>query len=419
MSRPLTSLGLAALLLAGCHGELFRVSGYAQESFSNKADILFVVDNSSSMEDEATAMALNFNTFIGRLTDPTQGQAGSDSLADAVDNYIAYVQARGKFLNYQLAITTTDAGGSWGALYGAPPVLAKGDADVADGFSENLLCTATCFNSSGPPAADPDWECGDEVNEITRNYLDCICGEDVWMNNCGSGQEEGLEAIFMAMCRAVDDPPDACFEDNSFTEADLLSNDGLMRDDGMLIPVIVTDEGDTSRRLRQGEDDPAAYAELFAKFNRRMSFAVIGPDPQVCNSGGATTWGVERYQYFVDETGGSFFPIAKKDAVGDCQVTDFAQALNELGELLNSLLDLFPLAGIPDVSTIRVFVDGEEIIESYQEIDDEGELEWLDGWSYLAAENAVQFHGDAVPDYNQDVRIYYLPLEGMPRELPF
>ena len=41
------------------------------------------------------------------------------------------------------------------------------------------------------------------------------------------------------------------------------------------------------------------------------------------------------------------------------------------------------------------------------------------GWSYDPSQNAVVFWGDDVPDYNADVRIFYRPLEGTPRDLPF
>ena len=70
-----------------------------------------------------------------------------------------------------------------------------------------------------------------------------------------------------------------------------------------------------------------------------------------------------------------------------------------------------------------MYVDGEEVPES--QIDppegsiEAGTAEYTTGWSYDTGENAVSFHGDAVPGYNADVKIYYKPLGGMPRELPF
>jgi hypothetical protein len=88
--------------------------------------------------------------------------------------------------------------------------------------------------------------------------------------------------------------------------------------------------------------------------------------------------------------------------------------------LLNNQLTAFVLQGVPDVSTIRVFTDGEVVVESalVSGTIEAGTAVWDDGWTYDAAENAVSFHGTAIPDYNSDVRIYYRPLGGVPRELP-
>jgi hypothetical protein len=120
----------------------------------------------------------------------------------------------------------------------------------------------------------------------------------------------------------------------------------------------------------------------------------------------------------VDDTGGRFYPIAEESGA-DCVVTDFAAALEELGQLLSSLLEQFVLRGVPDVDTITVFVEGKEVVRASETVDDDGSITYGSGWSFVAETNAVKFHGDAVPDYNAPVRIYYLPLEGMPRELPF
>ena len=71
-------------------------------------------------------------------------------------------------------------------------------------------------------------------------------------------------------------------------------------------------------------------------------------------------------------------------------------------------------------------MDGEQIAESVVINQDDVDAdpagtaaEYGDGWSYSSSENAVIFWGAAIPDYNQEVRIYYRPLEDNPRELPF
>jgi hypothetical protein len=414
----------ATLFGAGCNDyELFRVSGFAQESFSNQADVLFVVDNSSSMQDESLALALNFNVFIRNLVD---GQTyGQDGLTDAVGNYISYSQNKESVVDYQLAITSTDVAVSYGSVYGDPPLLNRGTPNLVTAFNKNLLCSKAAYLRKSDVPSDPSFQCTEnpepQNGEISQEYLTCLCGGSGWENTGTGGNEEHLEAIYMAMCRAVENPPEACFDTvNQFTEADVMSNEGLLRDNSTLIPIVVTDEGDTSRRMGTGDGEPNEYAELFAQFNHRMTFAVIGPTTERCNSGSATTWGVERFQWFVNDTGGRYFNIAEPDASGNCGITDFSVAMEQLGQLLNSLDDTFPLQGVPDIDSIRVFVDGDGVPKATEEVDTAaGTVTYGNGWSYLPAENAIAFHGDAIPGYEADVRIYYLPLEGMPRELPF
>ena len=66
-----------------------------------------------------------------------------------------------------------------------------------------------------------------------------------------------------------------------------------------------------------------------------------------------------------------------------------------------------------------MYVDGVESYAGASTTDDAGDTTYQKGWYYDPSQNAVVFTDDVVPDYNQDVRIYYLPLEGKPRELPF
>ena len=427
------------LLLVGCnHYEIFNIAGYEQSDFSNKADILFLIDNSSSMADEAAALALNFDTFIGTLASSEGGTPATEDLSDAVDNYVTEFNDRGRIIDYQLAITTTtvdytasgDEGaidpGEAGLLLGDPTVISRTYPSVADAFTHNLLCEATCWSASAVEDVE-SYNCGDDPQGvISEQYLDCICGADAWKDHCGAGTEEHLEAILLAYCRAAAEPPEICYDDISpFTASDVGTNPGFLRDDSTAVVVIVTDEGDTSRRLENGDEDPEIYAAALEEFGFPIRVAVIGPDYDqesgsfICNSGGATTWGAERLINLADATSGFYNPI-EETTDSECATTDFSVHLNDLGSLLNSLSNVFQLQTIPDVETIRVYVDGEPIPEAIATTDETtGEITYDAGWSYDPSQNAVVFWGDTVPDYNQDVRIYYLPLDGKPRELPF
>jgi hypothetical protein len=437
-ARPLL---LCAVLASGCNAyDWFRLTGLQQEGFSNKADIVFVIDNSASMTDEADALATNFESFIQDFaTDPPTTRP---DLADEVDRFLEYVHDRTANLNYQIGITTTDLYTDRGRLHGKDPVLTPIDTDVPDKFASNLLCDAACV--VGDPSVD----------------VECPAGQSPGTDNCADSEqgsaEEGIEAVYMAMCRAVEDPPEACFQpwywwpaipevrggrwdtvppDPSeypdglsdeqlqpvryFDDEDVMANGDWLRDGSVVIPVVVTDEGDQSRRIHGRSGDTYPYPELFRAFGHRMTWAVIGPNLD-CNLAGAAEWGVERYQAMVDDSNGIYLPIDVAGGSDSCVVAPFDEALTQIGRLLRGLADTFPLATVPVPESIVVNVNGDRIREASSVFDDATQTtRYGDGWHYDAARNAVVLTGGVVPDYNADVQIWYLPAQGVPRELPF
>ena len=435
---------LPALLASGCNRyELFNQAGYEQASFSNDADIVFVIDNSPSMAEETAALALNFNTFIDVLTSEDGAEPDTDTLSDAVDNYVTYTQERGRFLDYNLAITTTSVDysvgptssvdpGEAGLFIGSPTVIEKGSGDVAAQFRQNLLCDAAYWQISAVPR-DPEYECDSEDPEtpatISQDYLDCVCGGTGWEDNpLGSGDEEPLEAALMALCRSVPDPPEACYNELApFASTTELTNDGWYRDEGTIVVVTVSDEGDNSRRLAQGEEDPEPYLEAFQSFEKPVKFVSIGLEigesgGPICPTTTVPVWSIERMQALTDETGGFYGAIAEETGSGDCVPGDFAGLLQDLGKLLANLEKTFQLQSVPDVSTIRVWIDGAEIDAVATDPDAAGEdvdTSTWNGWTYDSAQNAIVFWGPAIPPYNADVEIFYRPLDGKPRDLPF
>jgi len=328
-------LAAALLLCAACTDtDLFRVSGFQQETFSNDADVIFVIDNSTSMAEESAALALNLDTFIERLAGPGGAGAGSDGLPDAVDNYIEFAAQRTGFIDFNIGVVTTDPGHDLGGLRG--DLIQFGQTDVVDTFRRNVLCHSTCW-TAGSYGNDPAYTCGQPIDRISSQVLDCVCGTDAWRPTaenqayfCGSGNEEGIESVLLAMCRAVENPPDACFDPDfnpGFTQDLVGTNAGLIRDGGTIVPVIITDEGDASRR-RDGDGDgvPDEYDRLFSAFSTgasgaRMAWSLIGPQPgdtgQNCNQISVPSWAVDRYDWFVEDTGGLRVDIAGSHAVAD------------------------------------------------------------------------------------------------------
>ena len=530
------------LFLMSCNQyEFFNVAGYEQATFSNDADILFVIDNSASMWQEASALGQNFNVFINQLATQSGSEGAVHGLNDAVNDYISYVTKRGNFIDYQLAITTTSvdytgAGsssalepGEAGLLTGSPTILGRDNPDVATAFKKNLLCSTTYWDEVEllkPENQDPNYDCdaGGDPEFISVQYLDCLCGVDQWTSPAGSGQEEPLEAALMALCRAEENPPDVCYQlsdpvcsknaciidntvmtditnaqncgtcidgngeqlssyenrndcevnDNTwisgqfgnhteeqcdlikqaypnvswdftpsvFGTNDVGTNGGFLRDGSTVVIAILGDEGDTSRRIPNGSDDVTTYLDAFAQFDRNIKFVAFGPDLVLdddgvgyslpCNNGGSTDWAAARLLHMTEETRGFYSSLEEEDGA-NCVPSDFSVHLERLGVLLNNLDTSFRLATIPDVTSIQVYVDGEIIDPSpvLTSNPDGTPLTYGAGWSYESADNAVTFWGDpitnpqklddgcCIPDYNSDVRIYYRPLAGKPRELPF
>ena len=453
------------LPLTSCnHYEMFLVSGHEQVSFSNKVDVLFVMDNSSSTSPYSAAILQNFEVFLEDLESAGAAGLTDPSLTDAVSDYLTYTSQRGRITDFRMAVTTTnmefsggfttDADpGEAGLIAGDDPIVNRDDPDIAHSFKQNLGCWASCWVGYDMPTDNTytgvEGDCPfPESGEATTQYVDCLCndvnypeGED-WDAEeiCGSGNEMPVEAALMAMCRAVDDPPDICYHtDSPFRDSWIGTNSEWLRDDSTVIVVIITDEGDSSELQVGGlygnsEDEPDVYLNAFAEFDHNVKFAAIGPTLDCSEQSDCTTvcsnvmnppsrTGSMRLKNLAEATGGFYNGITVEGETGNgsdsCPTSDFAENLADLGSMLVNLQSAFELQSVPDETTIRVYVDDEEVIRSAVVEENEGGDVYSDGWSYEPAQNAVVFWGEAIPDFNQAVRIFYKPVDGNPRELPF
>ncbi len=387
--------------------DFMQVEGHLQGTVSDEADVLFVVDNSKSMVEEATSLGVHFRGFVRDL-EGDDARYGTDGLADAVGSYVDKVSDPARFASFQLAITSTDATTDRGALLGPSPVLVRDEPDIAARFLENLLCETACFPTRDSLPSDPESACGD----VTQEGLDCACGVGAWLGNCGAGREEGLEAVFLALCRAVEEPPVECFElPELFGDADVGTNVGLLRPGATFIPVIVSDEGDNSRREGEVVAVPRKYQELFRAFDIPVAWAVVGPminDAGEVICGGITaSWGVERYDVLVDASGG----VKSSILADNCLPADLEKALRKIGTLVGGGRGAVPLLGDPDPETLLVAVESRSIPPAEKMGRDLfGVQQWGDGWTWEEADHQVLLHGTAVPDAGETVTVWYLPL---------
>jgi hypothetical protein len=170
-----------------------QTNDYIQQSYSRKADILFVVDNSPSMAEEQDNLARNFPAFIRRLRDIPGG------LPDV-----------------HIAVVTTDLGAG-PASSGCHP---GGDGALFQGWDKGCgLDGQSRFIS----ASD---------GEKTRNYhgdLAAVFGCMAKVGVAGCGYEHQLAAAARAL--SVTRTP---------------QNAGFLRDDAYLQIIFITDEDDCS-----------------------------------------------------------------------------------------------------------------------------------------------------------------------------
>lgn len=123
---PFRLLPLVALAALGCGSDKLvdrpadpPKTDKFQQIKASAIDILFVIDNSGSMEPHQEALAANFSRFM-ELIDPDPSQRGEDGEVD-----------------YRLAIASTDADKDAGKLQGTPAVL-QPDPGSIDTFRKNV-----------------------------------------------------------------------------------------------------------------------------------------------------------------------------------------------------------------------------------------------------------------------------------------
>ena len=264
LARITTALALcSAALLTGCNDHPLKEVDLTRNVQTivdvdiaplRNVDILFVIDNSGSMAAEQANLARNLAPFIETLE-------REDVAAD-----------------YRIAVTTTDtigcaASGAEDGNFESRSCRARIDEfETAPGFqpAENArdsACRSLCPESLAELPIVPSRIEG-QANPAERPWLESVLGttnlaDGVSMTDAfacmgpqglrGCGYETPLKAMRRALIRAENSG------ENEF---------GFLRDDAILLVVIVTDEADcsiqpgTSNDLFVGEDGSSARSEV-------------------------------------------------------------------------------------------------------------------------------------------------------------
>ncbi len=290
---------MTLLLLLACSDQGFESlvfdDTFVQLDVEHKTDVLFVVDDSASMEEEQDRLAANFGAFV-------------DVLATS-------------YADWQVGVVTTD--------------VVSASAGVLRG---------------GVLTADTP-----ELDAAFRAAV--VAGTD------GSRDEQGLAAAVLA--------------------SDAARNPGFLRTGARFNVVFVSDEDDHSDL---GVQSYVASLESTAG-DGLAAHALVGDLPAGCASGTSAADAGGRYLEAADITAGFVESICSDD---------YAGLLTRVGLDVAGLDDTFPLSRLPAEDSLEVAVD-DVVIPNRA----------TDGWTYSLGDNAIVFHGRAVPRAGMGIVVSY------------
>ncbi len=349
------SIAAAALTFTACSKSadsfslLADSSSYKQNAVytPRKVDILWVVDNSGSMETSQTNLANNFPSFISKFV-----ATGSD---------------------FRMAVTTTDA-------YLAPYHKANQPA-VFDYKNYSLIRDGAGSTHSGVYVIDPS------TPDISSVFL-----KNIKQGIGGSGDERA----FSSFEAALNDTRNSAFRrPDAFLAIIIVSDedDFSHKDntDGMNSYIFMdTNYNDPTMYSIQYYMDYLTNFTAAAGASKNFSVNSISIVDNACLNtlqNGAQKLG-QRYMQLATASGGK--------ATSLCN--DFSDSLKLLADAIVDLSSEFKLTREPIESTIVVTVNGVNVPSDA-----------ANGWTYNASAISISFHGSAVPVAGADVRINFDP----------
>ncbi|HWB78472.1 MAG TPA: hypothetical protein VG755_26080 [Nannocystaceae bacterium] len=220
-----------------------------------KADFLFVIDNSTSMEDEQDSLIASFNGFITTIEDTLMAQ------------------------DYHILVVDTDASGGGGSTVTCTngvcecepvPACCETACENLGGISCNSIpcdmvpgsqCDATLgagkvFRSDGTLCMHEEPRYMSVADDDLAETFACV-GE---VGTFGDGNEQPMAAMLLALGDVLR-APNGC-------------NTGFLRDDAILVVTFITDEDDQFK----SPGDPASWRDdlVAAKLGNEEAIVVLG-----------------------------------------------------------------------------------------------------------------------------------------------
>jgi hypothetical protein len=323
----------------------------AAETVNNKIDILWVVDNSGSMDSLQANLNRNFSSFINNF------------------------QSKG--FDFQLGVTTSDA-----YLGGTNFYNDLGRSMLRDGATINSVSKHTGFPILTP--ATPDL-----LSAFITNAT---------QGSAGSGDER----VFSSLVEALNNPRNHSFHrPGAFTAVIILSDEDDFSDAIGTTQANARAEGgghdqDYSNTNLMKTDELVSYLDAMTAStakNRMYNVSAITVADQACQTAHAkdSTSAIigKRYIELATKTNG---------VIGSVCDASYASSLNFIQQRIVELTTLFKLAKVPNASTLKVLVNGVQVASDA-----------TNGWTYNSDANAIAFHGSAVPSASAAINVSFDP----------
>lgn len=216
---------------------------------SDKLDVLFVVDSSTSMADKQSLLTASLPSFIRRLANPwCVEESGLRSAQQPTSGALGCITGSREFtpvMDAHFGVITTSIGSHGGPVCGTASATVAHPDDRAEliGVRDNLKS----YRGEGYLAFDPSGSAGD-------SNLDSVVADLQAMVTAAGESGCGYEAPFEAMYRFLVDPePPLSIEQvnaesvrTGLNQALLAQRSAFLRPDSALAVVILSDESDCS-----------------------------------------------------------------------------------------------------------------------------------------------------------------------------
>ena len=414
---------LLTTLLLGCP-EPGQVTDEFAPLGPGNSDMLWIIDNSASMDDAQAQLMNNFASFGNGLPDGSTTQMGvtttqawpctEDNTSEGCD----------------------DRFGTTGVIQrdGNDPILLDpASAEDRERLREMVDVGVYGAQKERPLQVALMAACEASVLPATSDFV--IGVDDLKLDfpaGCTGGEWDSDHPLYES-CHCLPTQVDQDVYGTVYPTGLHNANAGLLRVGTPLHVVVLTDEGDDTCTMWNlldtpscksgGDDCSCAHAEMLRLLRvvvPGVRVTVVGPGqgPDAdeaaryeCNPQENQTCPLDFHFWSVAETDGMFVPLHDLDDSGDCATGHFASAMTDL-LLTHPSTEWLTLSAVnPNPSTIEILLNGEPVPELVEGASCTAVEGAEGGFSYESDRNAVALFGDCAAYPPDRVEVTYTTIE--------